>query len=196
MVQIETLCETTADGRKKFHGECFYAGVLFKFSGCELKSEKYFAKVTVRIISPDTGKTLQVAGKQRRAIMERLNEHEKQALEAGKQVEKLNASTEVYLPLDDLGDIEKRINDAVFARHRQIDMTEHGAVTDNVKFTEAVIVCDIVGFIVKPFALEAAFYKIALVPLAGKANSCIIPVDNCGGCKIYVLFKGFYGLLH
>lgn len=123
MVQIETLCETTADGRKKFHGECFYAGVLFKFSGCELKSEKYFAKVTVRIISPDTGKTLQVAGKQRRAIMERLNEHEKQALEAGKQVEKLNASTEVYLPLDDLGDIEERINDAVIRLYEKHQAT-------------------------------------------------------------------------
>jgi hypothetical protein len=99
------------NGLKKFSGQYVYADCKFHFSGRENPKGKSLAKLIVRLLSPETGKTLQIQGPQRRKIEARLTEQEKDDLKNGKQVAKLNAQTEIYLNTLDEHEIRKRIKE-------------------------------------------------------------------------------------
>ncbi len=69
---------------------------IFVFSGRSTPNGKYPCEIRIRLLSPTTGKTLQVEGAQRREKKKKLTPEEMKAFEMGKQVEKLNAVTTVY----------------------------------------------------------------------------------------------------
>lgn len=81
---------------QKATGQYTYGGCLFPFRVTHPPNGKYPYEIHIRLLSPATGKTLQVEGEQRRKKKKTFTTNETKAFEAGKQVEKLNASTTVY----------------------------------------------------------------------------------------------------
>ena len=90
--------EYTEDGElKKASGQYTYSDCLFPYSVRSPPNGKTPYEVHIRLLSPETGKTLQVEGKRRQKKKKTFSAKEQKMFEDGKQVEKLNATTTVYI---------------------------------------------------------------------------------------------------
>lgn len=90
--------EYTEDGElKKASGQYTYSDCLFPYWVRSPPNGKTPYEVHIRLLSPETGKTLQVEGKRRQKKKKTFSAKEQKMFEDGKQVEKLNATTTVYI---------------------------------------------------------------------------------------------------
>lgn len=90
--------EYTEDGElKKASGQYTYSDCLFPYWVRSPPNGKTPYEVHIRLLSPETGKTLQVEGKRRQKKKKTFSAEEQKMFEDGKQVEKLNATTTVYI---------------------------------------------------------------------------------------------------
>ena len=90
--------EYTEDGElKKASGQYTYSDCLFPYWVRSPPNGKTPYEVHIRLLSPETGKTLQVEGKRRQKKKKTFSAEDQKMFEDGKQVEKLNATTTVYI---------------------------------------------------------------------------------------------------
>lgn len=90
--------EYTENGElKKASGQYTYSDCLFPYWVRSPPNGKTPYEVHIRLLSPETGKTLQVEGKRRQEKKKTFSAKEQKMFEDGKQVEKLNATTTVYI---------------------------------------------------------------------------------------------------
>ena len=82
---------------KKVEGQLIVDDCIYPFLAKETPGGDYFGEVTVRLLRPGSGKTLQVEGERRRKILKRLSAEKREAVKAGKRIRELDAKTTVYL---------------------------------------------------------------------------------------------------
>ncbi len=124
--------EYMEDGElKKASGQYTFADCLFPFRVRKPPSGKYPYEAHVRLLSPATGKTLQVEGERRRKKKKTFTSEEKEMFEEGKQVEKLNATTTVYFSKGTESEVKTAVKKGAERLYRQ----NHHALKRAIKCT-------------------------------------------------------------
>lgn len=115
----------------KASGEYRFNDCIFHFRVRRTPYGRYPYEVHVRLESPETGKTLQVGGDRRRKKKKTFTPEEKKQFEGGKQVEKLNATTIVYMDLYS----EAKVKEAVKKGANRLYVNNYDVINREIKRT-------------------------------------------------------------
>lgn len=95
------LVDTNKNGIETLKGRVVIDGVSFDFHVNPSNTQGYRQRAHMSVISPKDGKVLQVVGKKRKKIMERLPETKKKKVAEGKRLRELMAACDFFIATDD-----------------------------------------------------------------------------------------------